>query len=47
MTIKTFPLQFTADKLDEIRKVSEEKGKSIKQFILDAIENELINKEGQ
>jgi len=44
MNIKTFPLQFTEDKLDQIRKESKKRNQSIKQFINFAIENSLANK---
>lgn len=41
MNIKTYPLQFTAEKLDEISAKAKEENKSIKQFILDLIETAL------
>ena len=44
MTIKTFPIQFTEEKLEQIRRKAESEGKSIKQFILELIETAL-NKE--
>jgi len=44
MIIKTFPLQFTEEKLREIRVKAENQGKSIKQFILDAIDKEMRDK---
>lgn len=41
MKIKTFPLQFTEDKLKEIREAAKEKGMSIKDFILAAIDEKM------
>ena len=37
MKIKTFPLQFTDDYLDKIRKAAADRDMSIKDFILSAI----------
>ena len=45
MNIKTFPLQFTEEKLNEIRKKADSINKTIKQYILDLIEENL--KEGR
>lgn len=44
MKIKTYPLQFTEDYLEEIKKIAQQKGMSIKEFIAKAIE-EKIEKE--
>lgn len=41
MKIKTFPLQFTEEYLNEVRVKAEQSNKSIKQFIFDAIEKEM------
>lgn len=41
MKIKTFPLQFTEEYLDVIRKAANENGKTIKDFILDAIQDKI------
>ena len=41
MTIKTYPLQFTSEKLEEVRKKAQKENKSIKQFIYDLIDKEL------
>ena len=41
MNIKTFPLQFTENKLEEIRKEAKKQDTSIKQFVLDAIDEKL------
>ena len=41
MNIKTFPLQFTEKKLDEIKVVADKLEESKKQFILTAIEKRL------
>lgn len=41
MKIKTFPLQFTEEKLEEIRKAAKENGVSIKEFILAAIDEKM------
>lgn len=41
MTIKTYPLRFTSDKLTEIKIAAAKKEITIKQFIEDAIETEL------
>lgn len=42
--IKTYPLQFTEEKLEEIKRIASEKGMNIKAFMLEAIE-EKMNKE--
>lgn len=44
LNIKTFPLHFTEDKLDQIRKESKLRKQSIKEFINVAIDNSLANK---
>lgn len=44
MKIKTYPLQFTEDKLDAIKKEATNRNQSIKDFIHTAIENSLANK---
>lgn len=41
MKIKTFPIQFTEDHLDKIRKSAEDLNMSIKDFILSAIEEKM------
>lgn len=41
MKIKTFPLQFTDEYLDEIRKIALDSGVSIKEFILSAIREKI------
>jgi hypothetical protein len=41
MKIKTFPLQFTEEYLNEIRCKAERQDKSIKQFIMDLITKEM------
>ena len=41
MKIKTFPLQFTEAYLDLIRKVANENGQTIKDFILTAIQDKM------
>lgn len=41
MKIKTFPLQFTEEKLEEIRRAAEKAGKPIYQFIIDSVEKEM------
>lgn len=41
MKIKTFPLQFTEEHLDKIRKAAQDNGQSIKDFILTAIEEKM------
>lgn len=41
MKIKTFPLQFTEDNLDKIRKIAHENGMSIKEFMLSAIADKI------
>lgn len=41
MEIKTYPIQFTKERLDIIASVAKKQGKSIKRFILDAIDREL------
>lgn len=45
MNIKTYPIQFTEERLNEIRTAAETQGKSIKQFILEAIDEKM--KEGE
>lgn len=44
MKIKTFPLLFTEEYLDEIKCKAKEQNKTIKQFILDAIKKEMEKK---
>lgn len=41
MKIKTFPLQFTEDRLNEIREAAHSKGVTIKEFILAAIQEKI------
>lgn len=41
MKIKTFPLQFTEEKLEEIREAAKVNGMSIKAFILAAIDEKM------
>ena len=41
MKIKTYPLQFTEEYLKEIKKKAKENNMSIKEFILNAISNEM------
>lgn len=41
MKIKTFPIQFTEDHLDKIRKSAADLNMSIKDFILSAIEEKI------
>ena len=41
MKIKTYPLQFTEEYLKEIKEKSKEKKMSIKEFILNAIQEKL------
>lgn len=41
MKIKTFPLQFTEEKLEEIREDAKVNGMSIKAFILAAIDEKM------
>ena len=41
MNIKTYPLQFTEEKLDEIRRAAKEQNKSIKKFMYEAIEEKM------
>ena len=41
MKIKTYPLQFTEEYLREIEKKSKENNMSIKEFILNAIQEKL------
>ena len=41
MKIKTYPLQFTEEYLKEIKEKAKENNMSIKEFILNAIENEM------
>lgn len=45
MKIKTFPLQFTEDYLEKIRKAARSKGQTTKDFIMSAIQ-EKLTKEG-
>lgn len=45
MNIKTFPLQFTKKKLDEIKKAADKLGETKKEFILKAIEKRLGEEE--
>lgn len=46
MKIKTFPLQFTEEKLNEVRKAAEKSGKPIYQFIIDCVEKVIKADEG-
>ena len=41
MKIKTFPLQFTEKYLNEIRKVANDNGMSMKKLMLTAIEEKI------
>ena len=41
MKIKTYPLQFTEEYLKEIKTKAKEKNMSIKEFILNAIQEKL------
>lgn len=41
MKIKTFPLQFTEEYLNEIRKVANDNGMSMKELMLLAIEEKM------
>ena len=41
MKIKTYPLQFTEEYLKEIKEKAKENNMSIKEFILNAIANEM------
>lgn len=41
MKIKTYPLQFTEEYLKEIKEKAKENNMSIKEFILNAIVNEM------
>lgn len=41
MKIKTYPLQFTEEYLKEIEEKAKENNMSIKEFILNAIANEM------
>ena len=41
MKIKTYPLQFTAERLDYIAKIASEQDMSIKEFILQAIDEKM------
>ena len=41
MKIKTYPLQFTGEYLKEIKEKAKENNMSIKEFILNAIANEM------
>ena len=43
MNIKTYPLQFTEEKLDEIRRAAIGQNKSIKKFMYEAIEEKMKN----
>jgi hypothetical protein len=45
MKIKTFPLQFTEEKLDKIRAVAKANFMSTKDFILTAIEEKMIKEQ--
>ena len=45
MKIKTFPLQFTEEYLDMLKRVATERNTTIKQFILTAIEEKLKRSE--
>ena len=45
MKIKTFPLQFTEEYLDMLKRVAAERNTTIKQFILTAIEEKLERSE--
>lgn len=47
MKIKTFPLQFTEEYLDKIRKAASDSGMTIKSFILEAISSKLEGEDGQ
>ena len=44
MKIKTYPLQFTEEYLKEIETKAKEKNMSIKEFILNAIQEKLERK---
>ena len=44
MKIKTYPLQFTEEYLKEIETKAKEKNMSIKEFILNAIQEKLEKK---
>ena len=41
MKIKTYPIQFTEEYLKEIKEKAKENNMSIKEFILNAIANEM------
>ena len=41
MKIKTYPIQFTSVRLSEIAIIAKDQGKSIKQFILEAIDEKM------
>lgn len=41
MKIKTFPLQFTEDRLNEIREAAHAQGLTIKEFILQAVQEKI------
>lgn len=41
MKIKTFPLQFTEDRLNEIREAAHAQGLTIKDFILQAVQEKI------
>ena len=41
MKIKTYPLQFTEEYLKHIEEVAKEQGKTIKDFILEAIKEKI------
>ena len=45
MKIKTYPLQFTEEYLREIEEKAKENNMSIKEFILNAIANEMKKEE--
>lgn len=45
MKIKTFPLNFTEEYLEMLKKVAKEQNTTIKQFILTAIEEKLKRSE--
>ena len=44
MKIKTYPLQFTEEYLKEIKEKAKENNMSIKEFILNAIQEKLLRK---
>ena len=41
MKIKTYPLQFTEERLNEIKKIAKSLGMNIKEFMLKAIEEKM------